>query len=185
MTVSPEPPSDRNSPGTDTLFEKVYDELRRLAAAKLSNEKPGQTLQPTALVNDVYMKLKTVSDSQQWNSQGHFFAAAAEAMRRILVDKAREKMAQKRGGDWDRIAFETAQISNVDHADEILSVDELFDRLAESHPDEAALAKLHYFGGYNVSEAAKTLGIPTSSAHRYWAFARAWLIREIGTSQNS
>ena len=155
MNAPSQPNSDRNRQGTDALFERVYDELRRLAAAKLSNEKPGQTLQPTALVNDAYMKLKEVSDTQQWNSPGHFFAAAAEAMRRILVDKAREKMAQKRGGDWDRIAFETAQISNVDHAVELLSVNDLFDRLAESHPDEAKLAKLHYFGGYNVSEAAR------------------------------
>ena len=117
----------------EKLLPLVYDELRKLAAAKLSQEKPGQTLQPTALVNDVYIKLTEGNEAQQWNSPGHFFAAAAEAMRRILVDKARQKMSQKRGGDWDRITFETAQISNVDHAAEILSVDELFDRLAESH----------------------------------------------------
>ena len=167
------------------MFARVYDELRRLAAAKLSKEKPGQTLQPTALVNDVYLKLTEAKEMQLWSSPGHFFAAAAEAMRRILVDKAREKLAQKRGGGWERIAFETAQISNVDHADEILCVHELFDRLAESHPNEAAIAKLHYFGGYNVSEAAKSLGLPVSSGHRYWAFARAWLVREMRISQNT
>lgn len=183
--IPPEQPDpDRNSLGTDAVFARVYDELRRLAAAKLSKEKPGQTLQPTALVNDVYLKLTEGSDLRYWNSPGHFFAAAAEAMRRILVDKARQKRAQKRGGDWDRIAFETSQISNLDHVEEILSVDELFDRLAELHPHESRLAKLHYFGGYNISEAARSLGIPVSTAHRYWAFARAWLVREMGNSEN-
>ncbi len=164
---------------TERLFPLVYDELRKLAAAKLSREKPGQTLQATALVHDAYVRLVDVEKAQNWNSRTHFFGAAAEAMRRILVDRAREKKALKRGGDWERIEFDASGIGGAAPIDELLAVDELFDRLAETHPKEAAVAKLHYFAGFNISEAARALDLPVSSAHRDWAFARAWLIREL------
>ena len=161
------------------LFPLVYDELRQLAAAKLARERPGQTLQATALVHDAYLRLVDQEQAQDWNSRAHFFGAAAEAMRRILVDRAREKNALKRGGDWERIAFSSSVVSGAPPIDELLAVHELFDRLESQHPQEAAVAKLHYFAGFNISEAARTLDVPVSSAHRYWAFARAWLLREM------
>ena len=163
----------------EQLFPLIYDELRKLAAAKLSQEKPGQTLQATALVHDAYVRLVDVDKAQDWDSRVHFFGAAAEAMRRILVDRAREKKAKKRGGDWERIEFDSSGISDEAPVDELLSVNDLFDRLADKHPHEAAVAKLHYFAGFNISEAARALDLPVSSAHRHWAFARAWLIREM------
>jgi RNA polymerase sigma factor (TIGR02999 family) len=163
----------------EQLFPLVYDELRKLAAAKLSHERPGQTLQATALVHDAYVRLVDVDEAQEWNSRVHFFGAAAEAMRRILVDRARERKAKKRGGGWERIEFDSAGISSGPPVDELLSVNDLFDRLADKHPHEAAVAKLHYFAGFNISEAARALDLPVSSAHRHWAFARAWLIREM------
>lgn len=167
------------------LFPLVYDELKRLAARRLAHEKPGQTLQTTALVHEAYVRLVDVDQAQHFNSLNHFFAAAAEAMRRILVDRAREKKAQKRGGDWQRIEFDTAGISDAAPVDELLAVNDLFDRLAARHPDEATIAKLHYFAGFNISEAARALDVPVSSAHRQWAFARAWLIREMGSDAAS
>lgn len=169
-----------DSTAVERLFPLVYEELRKLAAAKLAKEKPGQTLQTTALVHEAYIRLVDVEKVQHWNSRSHFFGAAAEAMRRILVDRARERKALKRGGDWERIEFNASVIAEADPLDEVLAVNDLFDLLEDKHPREAAVAKLHYFAGFNVSEAARALDLPVSSAHRDWAFARAWLIREMG-----
>ena len=173
-----------DSQAVEQLFPLVYEELRKLAAAKLAREKPGQTLQATALVHDAYIRLVDVDQVQHWQSRVHFFGAAAEAMRRILVDRAREKKAIKRGGKWERIEFSTSLVEGAAPVDELLMIDELFDGLEQEHPQEAAIAKLHYFGGFNISEAARALDVPVSSAHRYWAFARAWLKREM-TSDDS
>lgn len=166
---------------SDNLLPLVYEELRKLAAARLAHEKSGQTLQATALVHEAYVRMVDVEKAQHWNSRNHFFAAAAEAMRRILVDRAREKKALKRGGDWERIEFDTAGISDAAPVDELLAVHDLFDQLSTKHPDEAAVAKLHCFAGFNISEVARALDVPVSSAHRQWAFARAWLIRELSS----
>ena len=171
---------DGDSTAIERLFPVVYHELRKMAAAKLAHERPGQTLQATALVHDVYLKLVDVDKVQHWNSRNHFFAAAAEAMRRILVDRAREKKAQKRGGDWDRVDFDIAGISHGPPIDELLAVHDLFDRLTAKYPEEAAVAKLHYFAGFSMREAARALDFSVSTTHRHWVFARAWLIREMG-----
>ena len=168
-----------NETASTELFAIVYDELRRVAASKLSKENSGQTMQPTDLVHDAYVRLVDVDASQRWNSRGHFYAAAAEAMRRILVDRAREKKALKRGGEWERIKFDSGNLGGDSPVDELLAVDELFDNLATEYPTEAAIARLHYFAGFNITEAAGLLNVPVSSAHRYWAFARAWLIRQM------
>ena len=168
-----------NAKANAVLFAMVYDELRRVAASKLGKEHSGQTLQPTELVHDAYVRLVDVSEAQRWNSRGHFYAAAAEAMRRILVDRARQKRALKRGGDWERIKFDSANLGDKSPVDELLAVNELFDNLAAAYPTEAAIARLHYFAGFNISEAAGLLDVPVSSAHRYWVFARAWLIRQM------
>lgn len=168
-----------NPKASSELFAIVYEELRGLAAAKLAREKSGQTLQPTALVHDAYLQLVGVEETPHWNSRGHFYAAAAEAMRRILVDRARARNALKRGREWERIQFDSARIGNDAPIEELLAVDEMFDKLASEHPTEAGIARLHYFAGFNISEAARLSEVPVSSAHRYWAFARAWLIREL------
>ena len=163
----------------EELLPVVYDELRRLAGQRLAREAPGNTFQATELVHEAYLRL--VGADQQWEDNSHFFAAAAEAMRRILVDHARAKKSLKRGGDRRRIelhdsAIEASQAGSA--AEEILLVNDLLDRLAEDHPDEAEMAKLRYFADLNVSEAARALGIPISTAHDRWTFAQAWLCCE-------
>lgn len=162
------------------LLPVVYDELRRLAAQRLARESPGNTLQATELVHEAYLRL--VGSEKRWEGNSHFFAAAAEAMRRILVDRARAKKSTKRGGDRKRIelhesAIKASQAGSA--AEEILQVNDLLDRLAEKHPVEAELAKLRYFAEFNVTEAAKALEIPVSTAHHRWNFARAWLRCEL------
>jgi RNA polymerase sigma factor (TIGR02999 family) len=159
------------------LLPLVYDELRRLAAQKLAQEKPGQTLQATALVHEAYLRLVGTEQAPQWNSRGHFFAAAAEAMRRILVESARRKRRLKRGGS--RECFDLADVDLAVEApgDDLVALDEALDRLAEEHPEKAELVKLRYFAGLTVSEAADVLGISPSTADRHWTYARAWLYR--------
>ncbi len=163
----------------EELLPVVYDELRRLAGQRLAREAPGITFQATELVHEAYLRL--VGTGQQWDGNAHFFAAAAEAMRRILVDRARAKKSRKRGGDRRRIelhdsAIKASQAGSA--AEEILLVNDLLDRLAEIHPKEAEVAKLRYFADFNVSEAARALGIPNSTAHDRWTFAQAWLCCE-------
>ena len=164
----------------DELLPLVYDELRKLAAAKLSQEKPGQTLQATALVHEAYLRLVDNSKTQHWDSRRHFFAAAAEAMRRILVENARQKRTAKRGGRWGRNAGppEEVPIATQPDALEIVAVHEALERLAEGSPRTAELVKLRYFLGCTLAEAASILGIAHSTAEAEWTFARAWLRRE-------
>jgi len=161
----------------DQLLPLVYDELRKLAAAKLAQEMPGQTLQATGLVHEAYIRLVDSDKAQHWNSRSHFFAAAAEAMRRILVERARQKGSAKRGGDWCRIDADTDKLVDTHRDDKLLALDEAISRLAAADPTKAELIKLRYFAGLSVEEAARALGISTTTADRYWAYARAWLQR--------
>jgi RNA polymerase sigma factor (TIGR02999 family) len=160
----------------EKLLPLVYDELRKLAASKLAQEKPGQTLQATALVHDAYIRLVDVEKAQHWDSRGHFFAAAAEAMRKILVDCARRKAAQKRGGGAARVDFDKA-VPNfaITRPDELLTVHDALDALAAEDRLTADLVKLHYFGGFPLEEAAELLGMSRATAYRAWTYARTWL----------
>ncbi|HUE73802.1 MAG TPA: ECF-type sigma factor [Pirellulaceae bacterium] len=161
------------------LLPLVYNELRKLAAAKLCHEKSGQSLEATALVHEAYMRLVDVPQAQQFSSRGHFFAAAAEAMRRILVDQARRRKAVKRGGDAGREELHESAIAAPRPADELLAVDEVLDQLAEVDPVAASLVKLRFFVGLNTSETAAALGISVRSSHDVWAYARSWLHQKI------
>jgi RNA polymerase sigma factor (TIGR02999 family) len=163
----------------ELLLPLVYDELRKLAAAKLAQEQPGQTLQATALVHEAYLRLIDVPQAQQWNSRGHFFSAAAEAMRRILVDQARRRNAAKRGGGLGREELHESAIAASRPAEELLAVDEVLDRLAEIDPVAANLVKLRFFAGLNMSETAAALGMSVRSAQDVWAYARSWLHQKI------
>jgi RNA polymerase sigma factor (TIGR02999 family) len=164
----------------EQLLPLVYDELRRLAAARLAHEKPGQTLQATALVHDAYLRLVDVDRVQHWNSRGHFFAAAAEAMRRILVDNARRKHSKKRGGERVRLDLDQVPAATSDRADEVLDIDAALAGLASADSQAAELVKLRYFAGLSIPQAADVLGISPRSADFLWAYARAWLLRSLG-----
>jgi RNA polymerase sigma factor (TIGR02999 family) len=159
----------------EQLLPLVYDELRKLAAQKMAQEKPGQTLQATALVHEAYIRLVDVKKAQHWNSRGHFFAAAAEAMRRILVENARRKERPRHGGDRQRVELDDAVSVADNHMDEVLMVDEALRKLAEESPEKAALVKLRYFTGMSLPEAAESLGISRATASRYWAYAKVFL----------
>lgn len=164
----------------DQLLPLVYDELRRLAAQKMAHESPNHTLQATALVHEAYLRLVDVQQTQGWDSRAHFFAAAAEAMRRILIDQSRRKKSLRQGGDWGRIELDDAtDQSKVVDTDDLLALDEALTKLAQVDAESAQLVKLRYFVGMTVDEAAETLGISPRTAKRNWAFARAWLQREI------
>jgi RNA polymerase sigma factor (TIGR02999 family) len=169
----------------EKLLPLVYDELRKLAAAKLANEKPGQTLQATALVHEAYVRLVDQTTPQAWNSRGHFFGAAAEAMRRILVEKARQKHALKAGGDRERVDIEMAHVAETPRAAKLLALDDALGRLETLAPSKAQVVKLRYFAGLTNRDAAEALGISASTADRYWTYARAWLQREMGGSTTS
>jgi RNA polymerase sigma factor (TIGR02999 family) len=159
----------------ERLLPLVYDELRKLAAARLAHEKPGQTLQATALVHDAYIRLVDVQRAQHWKSRGHFFGAAAEAMRRILVEKARQKLGPRRGGERRRLHLDQGLDVVDDRADEILLVHAALEDLASESRVKAELVKLRYFGGLSHQEAAKSLGISRATADRYWTYAKAYL----------
>ena len=159
----------------EQLLPLVYDELRQLAAQKLAQEKPGQTLQATALVHEAYLRLVDTEKVQHWESRGHFFAAVAEAMRRILVENARRRRSEKHGGHLRRIDFEQAQSLAEPPADELLALDEALDQLAAEDPVKAELVKLRCFAGLSHQEAAQALGISRATADRYWAYAKSWL----------
>jgi RNA polymerase sigma factor (TIGR02999 family) len=163
----------------EQLLPLVYDELRKLATLKLAQEKPGQTLQATALVHEAYLRLVDGGQARPWNSRGHFFAAAAEAMRRILVEGARKRGRLKRGGDRQRLDLDALQLPVQEAADELLALDEALAEFGQEHPDQAELVKLRYFAGLTVAQAAQSLGISTSTADRHWTYARAWLYRRI------
>jgi RNA polymerase sigma factor (TIGR02999 family) len=157
------------------LLPLVYDELRKLAAARLADEKPGQTLQATALVHEAYLRLVGGEPHAHWNSRGHFIAAAAEAMRRILVENARRKKTEKRGGERKRIDLSQAEPLDRADPDALLDLDELLTRLADEDPEAAAVAKLRIFAGLSVEEAAQALSTSRAGAYRQWTYARAWL----------
>jgi RNA polymerase sigma factor (TIGR02999 family) len=170
---------------TEELLPIVYEELKRLAAARLAQERPGQTLQATALVHDAYLRLVDVERAQHWNSRGHFFSAAAEAMRRILIDRARNKGRLKRGGGHKRIELESIEVALDTPAEELLAVSEAIDQLTSAYPDCAELVKLRFFAGMPQSEAAAALGMSQRTGDRNWAFARAWLHKRIQQDENS
>jgi RNA polymerase sigma factor (TIGR02999 family) len=174
----------------EQLLPLVYDELRKLAAAKLAHEKPGQTLQPTALVHEAYLRLvaspgpaspgsETGEAKQSWNSRGHFFGAAAEAMRRILVEQARRKQADKHGGGRLRVDLPADLAAPGARSDDLVALDEALSRLESHDPEAARLVKLRYFAGLSHQEAAEALGISRGAADRLWALARAWLFRQL------
>ena len=163
----------------EQLLPLVYDELRKLAAQKLAQENPGQTLEATGLVHEAYLRLVDAEKAQEWNSRGHFFAAAAEAMRRILVEQARRKKRLKHGGGRVR-ELQQVDIACQNQPDHLLAVDEALDKLAQSSSQAADLVKLRYFAGFSNAEAASILGISPRKANQVWSYARAWLREELG-----
>jgi RNA polymerase sigma factor (TIGR02999 family) len=169
----------------EQLLPLVYSELRQLATQKLAHETPGQTLQATALVHEAYLRLVDVEQAQQWNSRAHFFAAAAEAMRRILVENARRKRRPKHGGGRKHIDLAEADPCYLANNDEILAVDDALELLAAEDPQAARLVQLRYFGGLSVEEAAELLGIARSTAYEHWAYARASLSVKLGMDVDS
>ena len=164
------------------LLSLVYEELRRLAAAKLASEAPGQTLQATALVHEAWLRL-TSDEKRKWNDRTHFFAAAAEAMRRILVDNARRKCAQRRGGGRERVDMPEIAAPLAQNEDQILAVSDALEKFATLDKQKAELVKLRYFVGMTIEEAAEALGVSVPTADRHWAFARAWLARQINAAE--
>jgi len=163
----------------DKLLPVVYAELRKLAGQKLAQEKPGQTLEATALVHEVYLKLVDVEQARHWDSRGHFFAAAAEAMRRILIDQARRKKRKRHGGDLQRVELLVDDVALPRGDDQVLLLDEALTKLAAVRSQAAALVNLRFFSGLTIEEAAPVVGLSTRTARRLWAFARAWLRREM------
>lgn len=173
---------EQGSPNaSEQLLPIVYDELRRLAAQKLAHETPGQTLQPTALVHEAYLRLVGEQQNLQWNGRGHFFAAAAEAMRRILVDRARSRHSQKRGGDLRRRKLDEAGLAahQDQSANDLLALEEALQQFEVEEPLKAQLVKLRYFAGLSLVEAAEALGLSVATAKRHWIYARSWLYGKV------
>jgi RNA polymerase sigma factor (TIGR02999 family) len=163
----------------EQLLPLVYDELRKLAAERMAREKPGQTLQATALVHEAYLRLVDADQAQHWSGRGHFFAAAAEAMRRILVERARGKARAKRGGAWRRVDLEDLDVATAIAPDQLVALDDALARLAALDRLAGDLVKLCYFAGLALDQAADALGVSTATAYRHWAYARAWLHGEL------
>ena len=163
----------------DKLLPLVYEELRKLAAAHMANEQPGQTMQPTALVHEAYLRLVGGANPKEWNSRGHFFAAAATAIQRILIDNARRKRSLKRGGEFVRRELDMLEPFLPEPQEDILALDEALQKLATVQPQAAKLVKLHYFSGLTLPDAAQILNIAPRTAGRLWTYAQAWLRREI------
>lgn len=164
---------------SERLLPLVYDELRRLASEKLAHERPGQTLQATALVHEAYLRLVNAEKVSHWDSRGHFFAAAAEAMRRILVENARRHRAAKRGGGRHRADLDPDQLAAPVESEDLLALDEALERLRAAEPQVAELVQLRYFAGLTIPQAAQVLGIAPRTADAWWAYARAWLLGEL------
>ncbi len=167
--------NEGDSGAANKLLPLVYDELRKLAAKRLADEVPGQTLQPTALVHEAFIRLVDSSMSDHWNTRGHFFGAAAEAMRRILVEKARRKNRIKHGGQTRRVDVDPENFQQIESDDQVLALNDALEQLELQHPDKAEIVKLRYFAGLSNAEAAEALGISTATAQRYWLFSRVWL----------
>jgi RNA polymerase sigma factor (TIGR02999 family) len=167
----------------EQLLPLVYDELRRLAAQKLAQEKPGQTLDATALVHEAYLRLVGNDDERRWNDRGHFFAAAAQAMRNILVDNARRKRRGKHGGGRQRLDLDEALPAPPTDADDLLALDDALNRLTAEDPEAARIVHLRYFAGLSVEEAAQALGMSRAHAYRQWTFARAWLLQALSDGE--
>jgi len=163
----------------DQLLPLVYEELRKLASAKMAKEKPGQTLQATALVHEAWLRLAGAEQQRAWNSRGHFFGAAAEAMRRILVDRARQKARVRHGGGLERVDLEHVNLATEDSDETLLAMSDALDALARESPQKAEIVRLRYFIGLENQEIARALGISLSTVERSWAFARCWLHREL------
>jgi RNA polymerase sigma factor (TIGR02999 family) len=171
---------ERDDPrAAEQLLPLVYDELRKLAAQELAQEKPGQTLQATALVHEAFLRLAGADGTRHWNGRAHFFRAAADAMRRILVDRARAKHSQKRGGAWRQVDLDEAAKVVHDPSHDVVDVSEALDRLAAHDPLKAELVKLRFFAGLSVEEVADLLGISRATADRYWRYAKTWLYCEL------
>jgi RNA polymerase sigma factor (TIGR02999 family) len=163
----------------EELLPLVYEELRKLAAVKMAQERPGQTLQATALVHDAWLRLVDTDDAKAWNSRGHFFGAAAEAMRRILVDRARQKARVRHGGGFERVDLDHVNLAAEDRDETVLAMHEALEALARESPQKAEIVKLHYFTGLEYPEIAQALGVSLSTVERQWAYARSWLFREL------
>ena len=172
-----------DSRAAEQLLPLVYGELRKLAAQKMAQEAPGQTLQATALVHEAYLRVVDVEKAQRWDSRRHFFAAAAEAMRRILVENARRKGRHKRGGDMQRVEFDAALLTMASPAEGLLALDDALECLARDDAQAAQLVKLRYFAGVSVEEAAEMVGLSRSTAYEHWAYARAWLHRHLNDAE--
>lgn len=169
----------------DQLLPLVYDELRKLAASKMAQERPGQTLQPTALVHEAFLRLVGQAPNRSWDHRGHFFAAAAEAMRRILVENARRKRGPRHGGGHRRVEADLDNFQAPAAPVDLLALDEALSRLAQEAPLRAELVKLRFFGGMTMAEAATALGISLATAERYWTYARSWLFAEMRDSEKA
>jgi len=175
---------DSGEPGAAAgLLPLVYEELRKLAAAKMAQERPGQTLQATALVHEAWLRLVGAEEQPAWNSRGHFFGAAAEAMRRILVDRARQKARVRHGGELERVDLAHVTIATEDSDDTVLAIHDALEKLALESPQKAEIVKLRYFTGLEHEEIAEALGISEPTVRRHWAYARSWLYAELKTSQ--
>jgi RNA polymerase sigma factor (TIGR02999 family) len=181
VTVILEAVGAGDAQAAEQLLPLVYDELRRLAAAKMAKEAPGHTLQPTALVHEAWLKLAG-SENQHWNSRGHFFSAAAEAMRRILIDRARRRQRERHGHGLKRIDLDQVDVAVTTDDELLICVDRALERLATEAPEKAAVVKLRYFAGLSIPATAEALGISVATANRHWAYARAWLFAELKRS---
>jgi RNA polymerase sigma factor (TIGR02999 family) len=169
----------------EELLPLVYEELRKLAAQRMAKEGPDQTLQPTALVHEAYLRLVDVDQQQRWDGRGHFFAAAAEAMRRILVERARRKKAVKHGGGRRRLDADTVTIAAPEYEDDLVAINDALDRLTALDPAKAELVKLRYFAGLTIEECAEALGISCATAKRHWAYSRVWLFAQVSGAATS
>jgi RNA polymerase sigma factor (TIGR02999 family) len=169
----------------EQLLPLVYDELRKLAAERMANERPGQTFQATALVHEAYLRLVDTERIQHWNGRGHFFAAAAQAMRNILVDNARRKQREKHGGGRQRVALDEHMPTPPDNTDDLLALDEALLRLAAEDSEAARIVQLRYYAGLSIDEAAQALGISRAYAYQQWTFARAWLLQALSDDEPS
>jgi len=174
-----------DSHAANSLLPLVYDQLRALARERMRRQRSGQTMEATALVHEAFIRLVDQTHASQWKGRWHFFAAASEAMRRILVDSARRRGRLKRGGGRQRVNLDDIELTVESPPDELIELDEALARLEQVHPEKAQLVKLRYFGGLTIEEAAEALGIGTSTADRHWAFARAWLYRHIAAQKSS